>query len=117
MPITPVIVTARPSLWGTVRAIGVCTWALWADYLQARRELAEFERAHLVPDTTPAAELDKLDESALESFAREFGRPGWLSLTALALVISVVGIDLVDGWQTVADALRTALAWFGSRGA
>ena len=120
----PIIRTCNPSLPVTLRAIAVCAWALavefytalrisssylWADYRLARSEARAFNAAHPRKPDPVDEQLAQLDESALESFAREFGRPGWLSATVMALVVSAVVIELLDGWPMLVDAVGTAL--------
>lgn len=118
-----IIRTRNPLLPATLRAIAVCWWslladclgglravtaALWADYRLARAE----QRAQAADRAEMLAVLDLRDDhhdGAIETLAREFGRPGWLSAIALALVVAAMVVDVADGWPMVIDAAGAAL--------
>ena len=119
-----VIRTQNPLLPATLRAIAVCWWALladclvgmrgvagqlWAGYRQACAEQRAAQMAAADEVDELLAQLDERDASPLDEFAREFGRPGWLSATVMAVVVSAVAIELLGGWQLLADAVGTAL--------
>lgn len=114
-----------PGLWITLRGMAVVAWALtadyghglrvatgalWRGYRQQRAELAAFERANPVSAWPTDDELaEQMRGGVLEDMGREFGRPGWLSATVLALVISLALVDIVDGWATL-QAMLAGLA-------
>lgn len=124
MPHFSVIDTrSAPGLLVTLRAITVCAWAqvadathgvrattaaLWRQYRAAQAEeraWAQLHQAEPLPTGWPLDEqAEQLDESAIESLAREFGQPAWLSATLLALVMAGALVDLVDGWPLLFDA-------------
>lgn len=104
---------SRQGLLVTLQAISVCAWAqvadcahgvristgaLWRQYLQSRADARAWRDSHpiLWPD-------EQLDESAIESLARELGTPGWLGATLWAAVFAGVAIELVQGWPVVID--------------
>lgn len=43
---------------------------------------------------------------ALSTVSAEFGGPAWLIVPALAFVMAVALISIVDGWQLLGEALH-----------
>lgn len=123
------IKTQNPSLAVLAGAMLVCWWALaaefasglrcitqelWQQYLAERRTVRAFDATHPVSTVPVLAhtfdDLEVLDESALQTVAREIGQPAWLWAAVLALIAAVALIDTLGGWPLLFDACGQALA-------
>ena len=120
------IQTRTYSLTMTLSAIAVCWWALaadfacglravtsnlWGGYMQDRRDRRQFDITHPVAagPVRPSSfeRFEQLEQSALDTVAREIGQPAWLWAALLAFIVAVGLISAVDGWALLFDAFSS----------